>query len=456
MQSEGLLVPLARFALETPFESIPEDVAAVARDALIDWVSVAMPGADMPVAENVRSFLTLRSSHGPCRLFGTEQTADPVSACLFNGTASHALDFDDVSWATIGHPSVSVAPAVFAASQLRRCGGRDVLAAYVIGIEVMHQIARWTMPGTSERGWHTTPAYGVFGAAAAACRLLGATVEQTVNALAIAASRAGGVRANFGTQTKALHAGLSAANGFEAAQLAMAGVTGSPEAIEKMDGFAQCFCGLDSGTELKADIGSFWDLRENGLVFKQYPCCSGSHPTNDIWNDYIERTGVTYEDVQSIDAGVSLLGPRELNCHRPVNAVQAKFSLEYALACRLVYGPLRIDSFTNEKVLDPRVQELMGRIRMQIDPELARLGFIGTAPVRLRVALKSGEVVRLANDLAEGNPEKPLSAARRRAKFDQCLQAAGCSAELSGQWWRVLERLEDAGADAIAALGYQG
>ena len=135
------------------------------------------------------------------------------------------MDFDDVSWATIGHPSVSVAPSVFACAQKGKWNGKQTLLAYVLAVESMHQIARLTMPQLSERGWHTTLAYGVFGAAVPAVRLLGLNEDECANALGIAVSRAGGVRANFGTQTKALHAGLSNRIGIDCAEMAACGIT---------------------------------------------------------------------------------------------------------------------------------------------------------------------------------------------------------------------------------------
>lgn len=450
--SEALLKPLARFAVSTAYSGIPEKELAWAQAALCDFVTVALPGALMPVAQNVLAYLkkTSPSPEGRCTLLGANEKMGASAACLFNGTASHALDFDDVSWATIGHPTVSVAPAALAAAQEMGLGGKDVLRAYVVGVEVMHQIARWTMPVLSENGWHTTPAYGAFGAAAAAAALYGMTEEETACALGIAASRSGGVRANFGTHTKALHAGLSAAAGIEAAKLAQCGVTANPAAIEAADGYAQCFA--KPLGDARVDIGSFWDLAQNGLVFKQYPCCSGSHPTNDVWGGYVAKSGVSADDIEKIEAGVSLLGPRELNCHYPQNAVQAKFSLEFAIASRLIQGPIEITSFTDEKVLDPRVQAFMKKIDMKIDPELAKLGFIGTAPIRMTVHLKNGEKVFLQSDLAEGNPEKPLSKEKHKEKFASCMRACG-RRDGAAALWEKLSDFSALSAKDIAALG---
>ncbi len=446
-----LLQSIAQFVSDARLEDCPEKEVYWAKLALTDFFAVAFPGTQMPVAKNVRSFLEGRKTSGKSVLLGTEICADAASAALFNGTASHCLDFDDVSWATIGHPTVVVAPAALACVQEKGLDGKALLLSYIVGVEVMHQVARWTMPLLSEKGWHTTPVYGSLGAAAAACIAYGASQEVVANALAIAVSRSCGIRGNFGSQTKALHAGTAASLGIEAAKLALVGVTGNLEAIENQDGFAQCFASpISKG--VKVDIGNYWDLAENGLVFKQYPCCSGSHPTNDVWDAYLKEHATAFEDVESIHAGVSLLGPRELSCHMPQNAVQAKFSLEYALASRLIFGPITLESFTDKRVLDSRVQDLMGRIEMVIDPELARLGFIGTAPVRLEVKLKDGTLVVLKNDLAEGNPEKPLSEEKFYRKFASCFKSAQCEA-LTERYWAILTDLTKATSETISTLG---
>ena len=306
------------------------------------------------------------------------------------------------------------------------------------------------MPQLSERGWHTTLAYGVFGAAVPAVRLLGLNEDECANALGIAVSRAGGVRANFGTQTKALHAGLSNRIGIDCAEMAACGINASHNAVEGADGFALCFTGETIKGEV--DIGEFWDLHENGLVIKRYPCCSGTHPTNDVWDEFLSAHPLKAEDIDHIEAGVSLLGPKEMTCHLPQNAVQAKFSLEFALAYRLIFGKLSLSSFTDQNVLAPEIQAMMKKIKMEVSPELAKLGFIGTAPIRLKVYLKDGMAITLSNDLAVGNPEKPLPEQVVKEKFMDCSKGAA-DQEKAEKWYEILKNLENATQEEILSLG---
>jgi 2-methylcitrate dehydratase PrpD len=132
--------------------------------------------------------------------------------------------------------------------------------------------------------------------------------------------------------------------------------------------------------------------------------------------------------------------------------VQAKFSLEYAIAARLIHGEVGIGTFTDEKVNDPRIQSFMKKVDMRIDPELEKLGFIGTAPIRMRVKLIDGETISLANDLAMGNPEKPLTPAKFEKKFMNCV-VPGAGNDAAQRWWTTLQTLESASIEAVASLG---
>lgn len=448
---QTVLEEIASFAVHTDYEKIPKDVVAAAKLGLTDFFACSLAGINAPVSKNILNYLKMEGAkEGYCRLFGTPYSYGLKEAALFNGVSSHCMDFDDVSWATIGHPSVSVAPSVFACAQKGKWNGKQTLLAYILAVESMHQIARLSMPQLSESGWHTTLAYGVFGAVIPAVRLLELNEDKCANAMAIAVSRAGGVRANFGTQTKALHAGLSNRIGIDCADLASCGINASHNAVEGADGFALCFTG--QGTKGEIDIGEFWDLRENGLVIKRYPCCSGSHPANDIWDDYLSSHPLKAEDIEYIEAGVSLLGPKELTCHLPQNAIQAKFSLEFALAYRLIFGKLSLASFTDENVLAPEIQAMMMKIKMEVSPELAKLGFIGTAPIRLKVYLKNGDVVSLNNDLAVGNPEKPLPEPVVREKFLDCSKGV-TDLKTAEKWYQILQNLENTSSEDILSLG---
>ena len=213
-------------------------------------------------------------------------------AALANGVAGHALDYDDVSWSTIGHPTVVIAPVVFAVGQVFGVSGNDIIKSYALGVEIAHKIAGLVMPQVSANGWHTTSVFGPFGAAAASALLSGLKAESFISALAIAASTSSGLRGNFGTPTKAYHAGMAAYNGATATILASLGMNAAADVIEARDGFADVF-GNQTTNVHKISFGSPWDLVKPGLVFKKYPCCSGTHPAIDCILHMINETPFT-------------------------------------------------------------------------------------------------------------------------------------------------------------------
>ncbi|SCY04469.1 MmgE/PrpD family protein [Desulfoluna spongiiphila] len=412
---DSVLQDAAEFLADTRFVDIPPDVVALSKRALIDYFGCGIAGCGEAVVDNTYRWAKARSVATVSSVIGKKGCLDAEHAAMCNAVAGHALDFDDTSWTTIGHPTVVAAPVALALAEQHGATGREVLRAYAAGVEVGHKIAQLTMPETSQNGWHTTAVYGVIIAAATHACLLKLDKETIVNGLAIAMTRAGGLRSNFGTMTKPLHAGLAVLSGMEAVGLVQEGITASHLAFEGADGFSYCFMGKATGA--RARFGQDWDLADNGLAFKLYPCCSGTHPAVDLMLRLIHGGAISAKTVKSIHVGSSLLGPLELVNHRPQTPVEARFSMEFALASVLIKGQLTLDEFTEAFVAGRDVQEMMGRISMDVDDALARLGFIGTAPVKLKITLTDGEVLCVENNLARGNPEKPLQDADITTKF---------------------------------------
>jgi len=244
-----------------------------AKLAILDTLGVTLAGAHEPCAQIVSRVLP--ASGGECLIFGTDRHAPPLDAALVNGTAAHALDFDDVSNSLGGHPSAPILPALFALGEILDCTGRDFITAYVSGFETETRIARGVNFHHYEKGWHPTATLGVFGAAAACCHLLQLDQAKTAQALAIAASLASGIKANFGTMTKPLHVGHTARNGLFAALLARDGFTANTGAMEHKQGFLEFFNGAGNfdAAKILADWGRPYDIVRPGLGVKQHPCC---------------------------------------------------------------------------------------------------------------------------------------------------------------------------------------
>ncbi|WP_438465962.1 MmgE/PrpD family protein [Marinomonas sp. PE14-40] len=421
-----ILTQAARFLVSLQYSDLPSDVTNTAKRAVLDYIGVAIAGCDQPVAENLRHWASQRSQGGNASIIGHDFNLDVENAALVNAASGHALDFDDTSWATIGHPSTVIIPALLALAEEQDLSGKALLTAYIAGVEVAHKVADLMMPETSENGWHTTGVFYTLGTAAAVCQLLDLDEAMTTRALALSLSRSSGIRSNFGTQAKPYHAGMAAKSGLEAVSLAQHGITSAPTALEGVDGFIQCYASDALAKKVRTMVkpilfGVGWDISTKGYAFKKYPNCSGNHPACDLMETLVQEDKVTWQEIESIHCGVSLLGPKELVCHQPKTPVEARFSLEYSIAASLIYGQLTLEEFTQEKIMDPRVQSLMQSITMEIDDDLAKLGFIGTAPVKIWIKTKTGDSLFLENDLAIGNPEKPFSDEDFRAKFAKCV-----------------------------------
>ncbi|HET7883286.1 MAG TPA: MmgE/PrpD family protein, partial [Acetobacteraceae bacterium] len=231
---------LAERIASVRFEALPEEAVHWARVAILDTVGCTLAGASEPCARIVAG---VTAAPGPSLLFGTDRRTAPLDAALINGTASHALDYDDCSDTLGGHPSAPVLPALFALADTRAVDGRAFIAAYVTGWEIETRIARGVNFYHYEKGWHPTATLGVFGATAACCQLLGLAPAVTATALGLAASFASGVKANFGTMTKPLHVGHCSRNGLFAALLAADGFTANAGALEHPQGFLHVFNG---------------------------------------------------------------------------------------------------------------------------------------------------------------------------------------------------------------------
>ena len=334
---------------------------------------------------------------------------------------AHALDYDDVGLTAINHPTVTNAPVVFALGEERGRNGKEILRAFTMAVEVQHKLAGALMPELTNRGWHTTSVFGTIGAAAAASCLLDLRQEEIENALGIAASLAGGLRANFGSFTKSLHAGIAAQNGILAAQLAQTGVTASPTAFEGEDGFALAYAGRRI-EEHEVKLGSPWDAQFAGFQFKKYPVCSSSHTALDAFLKLQEIYQWDAEDIESVNAGMSEFAFRNLIFSDPQTPQQAKFSMPYAIACAAVKGGVTLEDFDPEAIFDDRVRAFMPKVAMTLDEAFQNAGILSNEPAIVSVVLKDGRRLKERVDYALGTIKNPMSKERLKAKFDSCLK----------------------------------
>ncbi len=348
---------------------IPDDAKTVAGQCVLDWLGCALAGSREPLSEILRS--ELGSQAGPCSVVGTDLECSPLAAALLNGAAGHALDFDDTHSLMGGHPTVPVLPAALAQAQAQGATGSELLAAFVVGIEVESRIGALVGPAPYSKGWHSTATVGVHGAAAAVCHLMGADTERFGHAVGLAGSQASGLKANFGTMTKPFHAGHAAERGLLSARLAMRGMTSNPEVIEGPQGYADAAA---SGRDALR-----WDrLEEQGdrfmildTLFKYHAACYLTHSAiESAWalRPELARRGVEAPQVQRAAVHVHPGLLDVCGIASPATGLEAKFSLRATTALALLGSDTSdIATFVDSTLDSDELQRLIERIEVRVD-----------------------------------------------------------------------------------------
>lgn len=429
--TEPLAVRLADYALGINLQTIPEDVLVRARHCLLDWLGVTLAGAGEALSRIVREEAADEGGRGEATIFGTSLRLPVAQAAFVNGTAGHALDYDDVIEAMWGHPTVGVAPVVFALGERLEADAGAVLAAFVAGVEVSSRLGVMMGAGQYGRGWHATGTLGAFGATVAAARLLGLDTEQTAHALGVAATQASGLKAMFGTMCKPLHAGHAAAIGLRAASLARRGFTARTDALECAQGFADAHGGA---FEVRDDLGAATDafhLRD--VLFKYHASCYGTHGAIEA------AQGLRASHPEIIGGGLERIivrvpegALRMCAIPRPSTGLEGKFSLAYTVGGALAgMDTAALESFSDARVHDPLVGALRDRVEVVGDASLgsfaAEVEVIGITGLRAHMAADAGrpdadlgrERQRLgAKFAALAGPTIGVSAARVPAMLD--------------------------------------
>jgi 2-methylcitrate dehydratase PrpD len=434
--SEGLTAKVSRFVSGTPLDVVPPEVILRAKHSILDGFGLAVAGAR---TEGVSIAAAEVASYG-CQA-GTSTVLGPGTvlparfAAFLNGVAIHADDFDDTQLATLPdrvyglltHPTAPVLPVVLALAERQGCTGADLLAAYLVGVEVECAVAESINPRHYEAGFHSTGTAGTFGAAAGAARLLGFDAATTAVALALAGSQAAGLRENFGTMTKPFHAGRAAESGLLAASLAGRGFTAAPDILEAGRGFFSAAGGGYDPAKITDQLGDPWTFADPGVSIKPYPSGSLTHPAMTAFLDLVRAHDLRAEDVEEVRVGTNRHMPNALIHHRPADSLAAKFSMEFCIAILLLRGRAGLAEFRDEVVNDPDVKATIKKVRFEVDPEADAAGYNNMTSI-VRVRLKDGRELAGRAAFAKGSPANPMSETELRQKFMGCLEAGGIGA----------------------------
>jgi 2-methylcitrate dehydratase PrpD len=395
---------------------------AQAKACVLDAIGVTLAGYPEPCTQILLKTPGVATAPGPALVFGSARRTCALDAALINGTASHALDFDDFSGIMGGHHSVPLVSMLFALAEERGGTGEDLIAAYVIGVEVEIRLARAVNFHHYDKGWHPTATLGIFGAAAAACHLMKFDRSLTTMALCIAASLASGLKANFGTMTKPLHIGQCCRNGLLAALLAEGGFDAATDAFEHQQGFLNVFNGpgtFDTG-KLFENWGAPWEIEAKSIALKQFPCCGSTHPAIAMALRLRREDKVAAADISRIEVLPHGRRLRHTNTPNPQTPLEAKFSVQYVVARALRYGILRLKDFEGEAHLDPEIQRLLNVTTASPHPDMAD-DAEDQWGAEVIVTLKDGtRLARRVDNLVGRGGDDPMSSSELWDKFNDC------------------------------------
>jgi 2-methylcitrate dehydratase PrpD len=408
----------------------PDAARNAAHNAFVDVISVIVPGALDPATERV--FATVKDwGDGPATAFGMGAGLSAPWAALVNGTAAHALDFDDNFDPAKAHATAVLAPAILALAEQEGASGAACIDAYIAGLQIMGRAGQGVNPAHRNRGWHATATMGAIGAAAACARMLQLSAQQSAYALSISTSMAAGFMSQFGTMTKPLHAGLAAKAGVMAASLARHGITAGLDTFDAWNGINRLMVGPDyealrdaivnpeHGQTMRfetGDVGEPLLLLSSGLKVKRFPNCGSAHRLMDGFVALREKHGFTVDAVAEVHVRAPVSHLNNLMYTDPVTGPEAKFSAEYALAVLLLHGNIGMSDFTEELAARPEVRALYPRIhRHPVDKSE------GEFPTEVEVVLTDGRRFETAVRMPAGSIDAPFTPAQMWGKYDACV-----------------------------------
>lgn len=401
----GLSRALASYSSSLQFDDIPEDVRTVVKHCVLDWLGVTLAGSQQDAGRIVREEALDQGGAPQATLIGDGTRTSIAHAALVNGTASHALDYDDVHFVFFGHPTVTVLPAVLALAERDTRNGRDLITAFVAGVEVGCRVGQYVTDAHYARGHHATGTLGTFSAAAGTARMLGLDADTCATALGIAATQAAALKSMFGTMCKPLHAGKAAANGQYAALLAKRGFSSRQDGIECEQGFADT---QSSIVDLECALDGLGErFHSRDILFKFHAACYGTHASIEALMRLRNAHGIDPRSVDKIEIRVPTRNLKVCNIQVPRTGLEAKFSLRLVSAMALAgKSTSDIAGYDDGLCTEGELVRLRDRVRVVGDDELGR----GSSEVI--VSMSDGVVYREFDDVSV--PSRDLDDQGRR------------------------------------------
>lgn len=408
---------LADFAVNLQYEQIPQTVIETAKDCVIDIVGVCAFGSTVPSSKPVLSYAERYGKGGRSTVLGTSLKVQAPMAALANGVFAHSFEMDNLVSPSMGvHPGASLLPPALAVAEEIKVSGREFIAAFVAGFEVLHRIGAAAQEKIEKLGFHAPGVTGPFGGAIAAGRLLKLDAEQMTNALGIAGSLSSGLlefSKSGGGTVKRLHLGHGAQSGVMAAMLARDGFAGPATILEGKFGYLNVFCRDGDATLLTSELGEAW--RTTRLMFKRYSCHITAHVPVTAILGLKSRYGFAGGDV----AAVTVAGSEKMLSHHnipePRDIAMAQYSTPFCAAVACFLDPRDPSVFSKKTLNDGAIRALCRNVKLELRQHTPAQNLLGS---RVTIRLKDGR--ELADELENfpGTPEEPLDRAGLRQKFE--------------------------------------
>ena len=424
---------LADFIAKTSWEDIPDEAIQKSKWPILDGIAVTFGGLPHEVGKTIVSFVKELGGNPTSTILGDGHRTSAPWAAYANGTLAHAIDYDDTNHHLGGHPTAPVLPAALAAGERSGASGKEILLAYILGVEVETKIGLAINKVHYNLGWHPTATLGTFGAAAACCKIMKLNRDQVLMALGIAGSQASAIKQNFGTMTKPLHVGQAAKNGVLSALLASRGWTADREILEGHFGFCNLFAGrgLYDLKDMTENLGRPFDVSQPGVQLKKYPCCGSTHPSLDTVLKLMQEHPFKPEEVESVECEVHPERIHILVHPNPQNGLEGKFSIEYCLATAILRGRVSLTDFTDERLQDKSLRSFLPKIKASQQPDLKPWN------MRLRIKLRDGQVLEQEGARSLGITDWEDLA----AKYRDCLSAVLPAGQIQ-QSMRMIQEME--------------
>lgn len=402
---------LADWVVASGASRAPRAVRKEAERSIVNWIGVAIGGAREDAITKAMRVLTPYGGVGNASIFGRAERLDPLRGAFINCMSSHVLDFDDTHLRTIIHPAGPVAAALFGVATDHELSGAHFIDAFVVGTEVECRIGNAIYPSHYQLGWHITATCGVFGAAAAAGKVLRLSAEQMRNALGLAAAQAAGLKVMFGSMTKSFQVGRAAESGLLAALLAAQGFTSADEPLEAKDGYFGAASREHESSQITDGLGEHYEISKN--TYKPFACGIVIHPIIDAMIQLRDQSQLKAEDVKSIVIRANPLVLQLTGKENPQTGLEGKFSVYHSAAIALIRGEAGPPEYTDLAVHRSDVEQLRKRIKVVTDAA------VRPEETYIDVSTMDGRLLSKHIEHALGSFENPMTDADLSRKFSR-------------------------------------